>query len=73
MRQENIELRRQLKGLNQNLTELIELMKDHNLKKKQSSQPQQLRSPEELVMGKTRELENQDQMTRNLHQEMERL
>ena len=50
---------------------MIELIKDHNLKKKQTSVV--TKSPEEQLNYKNKELENQDQMTRNLYQEMERL
>jgi hypothetical protein len=46
-------------------------MKDHNLKKKHI--PTVQKTPQDVVLGKVRELENQDQITKNLYQEMEGL
>jgi hypothetical protein len=62
-------MRKELKSMNNILTQLIELIKDYNLKKK----PVVEQNVEGKLRTRDEELKNSDKMTKNLYFEYEKL
>lgn len=69
LRNDNALLRKELKILNSNLTELIEQIKDYNIKKK----PVKEINIEQHMKAQSEELNNFDKWTKNLYYEYEHL